>query len=52
MKTVCCVCHITIIEGDEPPNKVSHGYCKVCAALQLAELQQFTRERPKCLIPR
>ena len=35
MKVICCVCKAVLKEGDE--ERVSHGYCRTCAARQKAQ---------------
>jgi len=38
MKPVCCVCTLVLDAGDDGA-KISHGYCKLCCAAILRQLE-------------
>lgn len=47
MITQCCVCRKILVGGDwvDPPNEihgeVSHGYCPLCSAEKLQEVEDY-----------
>ena len=45
MKVVCCVCKAVIRDGSD--EKISHGYCKPCAAEAMYVLRQGQLKRAK-----
>lgn len=46
MEVVCCVCGVHIEwKAASKPDQVSHGYCKICYAEALAEIESLASYR-------